>query len=181
MQKPEPTQEKVAPITAKKRPRKKSFSSPASFLEEERRPGERPKTTSHSDSPHEADPPQLTVKKKRKPRESAEPNTSHEEKLSQNAGQKPPLPAEAVQSEQKQNGIDASDEAQSTEAMFDATKISLPFADTPIIRRNKEMRKGAEIGSRRSSLGLRGRRASSLIDAGKSNGLSCSVNGRKCR
>jgi kinetochore protein Mis13/DSN1 len=48
----------------------------------------------------------------------------------------------------------------------DTTKIALPFADTPIIRRNKEMRKG----ERRSSLGMRGRRASSLIDSGTSNG-----------
>jgi len=46
-------------------------------------------------------------------------------------------------------------------------KIALPFADTPIIRRNREMR---QDGSRRSSLGNRGRRASSLIETGKSNG-----------
>ena len=52
----------------------------------------------------------------------------------------------------------------------DTTRIALPFADTPIIRRNKEMRKGAGDGHRRSSLGQRGRRASSLIDGGKSNG-----------
>lgn len=51
------------------------------------------------------------------------------------------------------------------EVSWDATKIALPFADTPIIRRNKEMR-----DNRRSSLGMRGRRASSLIDSGKSNG-----------
>ena len=56
------------------------------------------------------------------------------------------------------------------EISFDATKIALPFADTPVIRRNKEMRKGVENGYRRSSLGNRGRRASSLIDGGKSNG-----------
>ncbi len=59
------------------------------------------------------------------------------------------------------------------EISFDATKIALPFADTPIIRRNKEMRKGVDNG-RRSSLGNRGRRASSLIDSGKSNGNSSS-------
>jgi len=51
-----------------------------------------------------------------------------------------------------------------------ATKIALPFADTPIIRRNKEMRKGSAQGHRRSSTGMRGRRASSLIDSGASNG-----------
>lgn len=50
-------------------------------------------------------------------------------------------------------------------------KIALPFADTPIIRRNKEMRnKGSESSHRRSSTGMRGRRASSLIDSGASNG-----------
>lgn len=45
--------------------------------------------------------------------------------------------------------------------------IALPFSDTPIINRNKEFRKkGGAGGSRRSSLGMRGRRASSLIDNG---------------
>lgn len=58
------------------------------------------------------------------------------------------------------------------EPMKDVTRIALPFADTPIIRRNKEMRKaGGGDGHRRSSLGMRGRRASSLIDSGKSNGM----------
>ena len=50
-------------------------------------------------------------------------------------------------------------------------RIQLPFADTPVIKRNKEMRKAsAETGSRRSSSGMRGRRASSLIDEGRGNG-----------
>jgi kinetochore protein Mis13/DSN1 len=51
-----------------------------------------------------------------------------------------------------------------------AQRIMLPFADTPVITRNKEMRKGNKDGHRRSSTGLRGRRASSLIDSGQSNG-----------
>jgi len=51
-----------------------------------------------------------------------------------------------------------------------ARRIMLPFADTPVITRNKEMRKGNKDGHRRSSTGLRGRRASSLIDSGMSNG-----------
>ncbi len=45
-------------------------------------------------------------------------------------------------------------------------QIVLPFADTPIINRNKELRKKG--GQRRSSLGMRGRRASSLIENGHS-------------
>lgn len=52
-----------------------------------------------------------------------------------------------------------------------ATRITLPFADTPVIRKNKAMREGkGGKGERRSSLGLRGRRASSLIETGNSNG-----------
>ena len=48
-----------------------------------------------------------------------------------------------------------------------STMISLPFSDTPIINRNKELR--MKCGEqRRSSLGMRGRRASSLIDSGHS-------------
>lgn len=46
----------------------------------------------------------------------------------------------------------------------DATKVVLPMSDTPIIRRNQQLRKGQ--GNRRSSVGMRGRRASSLMDTG---------------
>jgi kinetochore protein Mis13/DSN1 len=45
--------------------------------------------------------------------------------------------------------------------------ISLPMSDTPIINRNKEMRKKGGNSNRRSSLGNRGRRASSLIEDGQ--------------
>lgn len=44
--------------------------------------------------------------------------------------------------------------------------IALPFSDTPVMNRNKEMRR--KTGGRRSSLAMRGRRASSLIDNGQS-------------
>lgn len=47
-----------------------------------------------------------------------------------------------------------------------SSKIALPMSDTPIINRNKEMRKKGG-GTRRSSLGSRGRRASSLIESGQ--------------
>jgi hypothetical protein len=49
------------------------------------------------------------------------------------------------------------------------TKIALPFSDTPVINRNKAMRtaRASSVGGhRRSSIGLRGRRASSLIENG---------------
>jgi kinetochore protein Mis13/DSN1 len=55
----------------------------------------------------------------------------------------------------------------STPASKESTKIALPFSDTPVINRNKELRRKGSV-SRRSSLGMRGRRASSLIDNGHS-------------
>lgn len=57
-------------------------------------------------------------------------------------------------------------------------KVALPTADTPVIQRNKEFR-GAKSskGGRRSSLQMRGRRASDLIDSGTSNG-QCNPLGR---
>ncbi|KAK5628920.1 hypothetical protein RRF57_004635 [Xylaria bambusicola] len=58
------------------------------------------------------------------------------------------------------------DKVQRTEEVSEAKKIALPFSDTPIINRNKEMRK--KTGNRRSSLGMRGRRASSLMNSGHS-------------
>lgn len=62
------------------------------------------------------------------------------------------------------------------------TKIALPFADTPIIKRNKEMRKASADTNRRSSSGMRGRRASSLIDEGRGNGeFFCASAGRQSR
>jgi kinetochore protein Mis13/DSN1 len=57
-----------------------------------------------------------------------------------------------------------------------STRIALPLADTPVIKRNKAMREGKSgKGERRSSLGSRGRRASSLIESGGSNGKSVAV------
>ncbi|KAI2786222.1 hypothetical protein POX_g08604 [Penicillium oxalicum] len=50
-------------------------------------------------------------------------------------------------------------------------KVALPTADTPVIQRNKEFRGAKSKGGRRSSLQMRGRRASDLIDSGTSNAL----------
>ena len=50
-------------------------------------------------------------------------------------------------------------------------RIQLPFQDTPVIRRNKDMRKSNAANlQRRSSSGMRGRRASGLIEDGRGNG-----------
>lgn len=53
------------------------------------------------------------------------------------------------------------------EASVESAKIMLPMSDTPVINRNKEMRRKGN-SNRRSSLGSRGRRASSLIESGQS-------------
>jgi len=47
----------------------------------------------------------------------------------------------------------------------DGTKVVLPVSDTPIIRRNQQLRQKGQ-SNRRSSVGMRGRRASSLMDNG---------------
>ncbi|KAI1116233.1 Mis12-Mtw1 protein family-domain-containing protein [Nemania sp. NC0429] len=60
----------------------------------------------------------------------------------------------------------AADGARGTNEVSEAKQIALPFSDTPIINRNKEMRK--KTGNRRSSVGMRGRRASSLMNSGHS-------------
>jgi kinetochore protein Mis13/DSN1 len=72
--------------------------------------------------------------------------------------------------EEKRNGFVSPEPPQAG-----TSTITLPVADTPVIQRNREMRgKKSSKGSRRSSLSMRGRRASSLIDSGASNGESIS-------
>ena len=89
------------------------------------------------------------------------PKGAEQEKPAQVNGDIP----RAIPTEQRKKTIPTLDEDHS------ATKITLPFADTPVIKRNKAMREGkAGKGERRSSLGFRGRRASSLIESGNSNG-----------
>lgn len=107
----------------------------------------------------ESSPPALAVKKKRKTKDDGSKEARKSKRTDQAASTQPQEEAAAEPAR-----------TQPVERPLDPVKVSLPFADTPIIRRNQEMRRGAENGSRRSSLGMRGRRASSLIDSGKSDG-----------
>lgn len=59
------------------------------------------------------------------------------------------------------------DKSPQRELPAQSATIALPMSDTPIINRNKEMRKKGGSSNRRSSLGNRGRRASSLIESGQ--------------
>ncbi|KAL7793588.1 Mis12-Mtw1 protein family domain-containing protein [Trichoderma ceciliae] len=76
----------------------------------------------------------------------------------------PPPPPPVIQEEEEEMSIL---ESPVHETSAEPTKIALPMSDTPIINRNKEMRKKGGNGNRRSSLGSRGRRASSLIESGQ--------------
>ena len=153
---------KAAPV---KKPRKRpSSSSNAAQAENGDKPDRRRRSARNSGDKNlvaeqESTPPAIEVKKKRKTKDDAAKETRKSKKTDQ---------AKSTQSHDE--AAAGSNRTQPTEQPLDPVKVSLPFADTPIIRRNKEMRKGAENGSRRSSLGMRGRRASSLIDSGKSDG-----------
>ncbi|KIW03699.1 uncharacterized protein PV09_05014 [Verruconis gallopava] len=92
------------------------------------------------------------------------------------------LPAEKPKRKRKSNELGSSQRARAgspelppkdlqIERKREGTKIMLPFADTPVINRNKEMRATkSKTQNRRSSVNSRGRRASSLIESGTSNG-----------
>ena len=126
----------------------------------------RRRSTRHSGNKSIVEPLDLQLPKKRTKRKSTEdaPNaneTAHEH-------------GETILSQQRVPAVERSNTPGHEQMSSDTTKIALPFADTPIIRRNKEMRKGSNE-SRRSSLSNRGRRASSLIESGTSNGLYKSV------
>lgn len=145
----------IAPEKPKRR-NKMSFSTPKALVKEKPTAKRRSKRLSgETDEQSDREPsPGLKVKKRSKERRV--------EKESQDQ-------IEAAQDRQNRDLPTEEDE-------HSATKIALPFADTPVIRRNKAMREGkADKGERRSSLGMRGRRASSLIDSGTSNGSSANL------
>ncbi|KAK3309078.1 Mis12-Mtw1 protein family-domain-containing protein [Chaetomium strumarium] len=102
-----------------------------------------------------------TVEKRTQPRggRSAQVNGAHEaeeEVGDEDDGDRPELPRRKERTPRADLPVQSQSQV-----------IALPFSDTPIINRNKEFRKkGGASGGRRSSLGMRGRRASSLIDNG---------------
>lgn len=120
------------------------------------------------------------VRRSKRLSEELDHRTRDKESVSRTTGTQV-IPAEKERQAEKQQSPKQPQEQDAPEAvprsmregtLEVATKIALPFADTPVQRRNKEMRqgKGGKSSERRSSVGLRGRRASSLIDTGASNG-----------
>ncbi|KAJ5815845.1 Mtw1 kinetochore complex DSN1 [Penicillium robsamsonii] len=126
-----------------------------------RRPTRGAAKTTHTEPESQ---PTKTIRSSR-PRNS--PEHHPEAKKSKKAGR--PLKAKQQAQLSESNGYNSP--AQPPEG----TKVALPVADTPVIQRNKEFRGGkgdkSDKGRRRSSLGMRGRRASFLIDSGTSNAL----------
>ncbi|KAL3466229.1 Mis12-Mtw1 protein family-domain-containing protein [Aspergillus heterothallicus] len=111
--------------------------------EPEPQPERSTRSTRKRDSPEQVQVEKVPVEKKRK---KGRPSKSHEENRNGFVSPEPPRAGTST--------------------------ITLPVADTPVIQRNREMRgKKSSKGSRRSSLSMRGRRASSLIDSGASNAL----------
>jgi kinetochore protein Mis13/DSN1 len=143
----------------KKRRNKMSFSTPGP---QEAAPVRRSKRLSDERNAQLDSPLPKAQKKERSraPVQAAEkPQSPHQPREDQ-----PLLPLSVAKRRQDAEPTTGSDHS--------ATKIALPFADTPVIRRNKAMRENKSgKGERRSSLGMRGRRASSLIETGNSNAL----------
>lgn len=160
-QPPEPQDDASEVAPKKRQKRRMSFSTPAAKNAQPVRRSNRLSTDSRRDQspttkpPQELRPPKIRKEKAEKQKPTAQKQNVLDEEPQQLLP--PPLP-------------------QPEDDSHSATKIALPFADTPVISRNKAMREGKSGKSeRRSSMGLRGRRASSLIDSGTSNGKSNSV------
>ena len=164
-----------------KRRNRMSFSTPGTKDQQPTRRSKRLSTEAQDDrgSPIGKPAQQLRIPKIRKEKvEKQKPPAQH--------SQPPPQ-------DQPHDNRSAAPERVPLEDSHASTKIALPFADTPVISRNKAMRdRKSGKGERRSSLGLRGRRASSLIDSGTSNGMfqtwrfqiladSCSIAARRGR
>ena len=177
---PAPIPETIREEEPKEPPPKKSRKKPAvqpniEAIQTESQPERRRRSPRNSGASVDAEPPPVQVKKRRV-----------KEKAPSTPGPTPETRPEEPPQEQQKVATEEAPSIQNEEV----TKVALPFADTPIIRRNQEMR--ANSGQRRSSLGNRGRRASSLIDSGKSNGNTphrnagtkterCSFTTRGCR
>ena len=149
------SKEDAAPKTVQKKPRGKLPSSPEENAAPKTGRAKRTFQEIKSPSPKRPSRAQANANHDRSPSPGFRPVTV--KKKRQNPDQTPaPAPQPASEDDK-------------------TTKIALPFADTPIIKRNKEMRKASADSNRRSSSGMRGRRASSLIDEGRGNGEFGSV------
>ncbi|KAK6951424.1 hypothetical protein Daesc_007959 [Daldinia eschscholtzii] len=132
----------------------------------------------HTSPPPPPPPPQRTTRKRGRPsvdKTEKEPvkatngvskKQKEKEREKEKEKEKERIEEEVVQVQANQSTPVDEHKSRGRDNASDSKKIALPFSDTPIMNRNKEMRR--KTGARRSSLGMRGRRASSLIDNGHS-------------
>ncbi|EME89203.1 uncharacterized protein MYCFIDRAFT_185585 [Pseudocercospora fijiensis CIRAD86] len=147
---PEPVADEPVPKTAQKKTRKRLPTTPE--LGEKEKPVRRSKRLSNEAEEHAATQPSPHRASHAKSHANAERQAS--------PARGRPLTIE----KNRKAGNDGGEEAK-------VMRIMLPFADTPVQRRNKEMRKGSGENGRRSSAGLRGKRASSVIDEGRGHAM----------
>ncbi|KAM3418266.1 hypothetical protein BST61_g4267 [Cercospora zeina] len=147
---PAPAVEEPAPKTTQKKPRRRFPTTPERELAE--KPTLRSKRLSDENSAEPAAQPS--------PHRRAHAQSHENADRSPSPGRGRPLTQEKKRKQPTEG-------RRETRVM----QIALPFADTPIQRRNKEMRKTSAEGHRRSSTGMRGKRASSVIDEGRGNAL----------
>ncbi|EXJ96045.1 hypothetical protein A1O1_01171 [Capronia coronata CBS 617.96] len=166
-----PEEEVESPSEPKKRRKRLSFSTPKP---KEGAPMRRSKRLSRDNeqkdgSPAEKVPRDDKHKRRRQHPDEHPPETT--ETVDEKESSHQPEPVNKLENGNIEEG-DTKENVPTHREDHSATKIALPFADTPVIKRNKAMREG-KVGKneRRSSLGLRGRRASSLIETGNSNAL----------
>lgn len=137
----------------------------------------KPKQKKLSSTPAPTSDDSAAPKRRRSARLSGDKDEVAAEKVQQAKVQKTTRPKKAVSPRPAEPEHDDSPQRVGGEIRVERkrepTRITLPFADTPIIKRNREMRaekSKASSNSRRSSTAMRGRRASSLIESGTSNG-----------
>ncbi|CAD0109272.1 unnamed protein product [Aureobasidium uvarum] len=154
VQQPQPPVDDHAPIEATQMPRKKPRKTlPTS---PEPTPRRRSKRLSGNSPVHDQAP-------------ATSKSVIESQSQQRNPATPPPAPADQENVAPAADGSPALDQGELTiHKKRGPAKIPLPFGETPVLRRNKEMRKLSAEKSRRSSSGMRGRRASSLIEAGSS-------------
>ncbi|KAL7623450.1 hypothetical protein AAE478_007132 [Parahypoxylon ruwenzoriense] len=124
--------------------------------------------------PQAAPPPQRATRRRGRPSVEKAEKAEKSEKVEKEPPKEPPKVTNGVARKERIREVVQEETPQATPVdehkarggsdAAESKKIALPFSDTPIMNRNKEMRR--KTGARRSSLGMRGRRASSLIDSG---------------
>lgn len=172
---PPPSQEETLPLRTSKRPtRRKLDSSPLvpdkPLVVPKKRAPRRTKSPPAEDIAEEAEPavapsPPPSTKRTNGTRQASKDDGASKSTRKSTRKKQAPPPVED-DSQATPEHID-----KSLERDPNAQKIALPISDTPIIQRNAEYRKKGAAGAgggRRSSMGLRGKRASSLIESGHS-------------